>query len=808
MGFRVNSSQAGAMPGGGGPIEDRAENSFADSTREESSSPLYYRGLFSLAIIGILALWLQPLYHVGGAAEHVQLLRTLTVSAAVILAWGCPQLPRLIQAGGQLLLISLTWFWLCAASGGSGWLSAYSQEIGADTLLLLSGRVSDLSEDSRLLILVLGWGLLVSSVQQLALYRGSITLFAGVTLAYLLVLDMGYAPGNSGGILLSAGLILCLRSLGGLLRLQEQTGSQALPYGRWGAWTFTAAVLVTLAAWIAGLGFGARPAVPITLQPVLSRLEHWAEAQKPEPTAVSLTGSTGYSLEDNELGMALSPGKEAIYTVTALKAYSLRGESKAYYDGRRWIRSGAAYTPLNLLRLPEAVPELAGAASDGAGMITQRIQFAKRSPGGLPLFSAGAIADVQNILLTDGTRLGYVLADPERLSFRLPDVYGSAQVSEYTVKSALPLADPAVLRKLKGKDPEQISSLYLQLPSTLPSRVRALGRQLTAAQDNRYDAAAAVAEFLQSRYTYTLKTRVPPPGAEFTDDFLFGTRRGYCVHFATAMTVLLRSSGIPARYVQGYGPGTPVPGSAPQRYTITAGDAHAWVEVYLPGAGWVPFDPTPAAAAASASAAAALAAAPDAPPLRASAALRADALPAALPQAGGPDRAPLAAAALVLAAAVRWRRSLVLLPAVRRAGRLGRERQLRAAALAWHGLAARYGAPLPGVTAREYAYSLAIADRRLRAAVRGFVRQWEALAYGAGGAVPLAAAGPGGAKPLAAASPGRAVPLAAAPSRCAKPVAAAPEGAPPQHPAPASPTDAMDAEAFLARCLMITFRLT
>ncbi|WP_036738254.1 transglutaminase-like domain-containing protein, partial [Paenibacillus zanthoxyli] len=102
---------------------------------------------------------------------------------------------------------------------------------------------------------------------------------------------------------------------------------------------------------------------------------------------------------------------------------------------------------------------------------------------------------------------------------------------------------------------------------------------------------------LQVTYPYTLDTRVPPEGADFVDDFLFTEKKGYCVHFASAMTVLLRSSGIPARYVQGYAPGRKAAGPGPQRYMVTQGDAHAWVEVYFPGAGWVPLDPTPASAA-------------------------------------------------------------------------------------------------------------------------------------------------------------------------------------------------------------------
>lgn len=305
---------------------DLAENS---SAGKRENSPLYYRGLFSLAIMGVFGLWLLPLYRLSAAADHTQLLRLLMLSAAALLAWGCLLLPRLVQASGQFLLIFMTWYGLCAgAGGGGGWLKVYAMEkSGQDALLLLSGRISALSEDSRLLILVLGWGLLVSSVQQLALYRGSIALFTGVTLVYLLVLDMGYAVNTSGDVLVTAGLILWLRALSGLLHLQERTERPVLPYARWGARAFSAAVLVTLAAWMAGQGLGARPAAPVTLQPVLDKLEHWAAAQRPEEAGVPGTGSTGYSMEDRELGMPLTPSREAAFTVTASRPYYSRGKA-------------------------------------------------------------------------------------------------------------------------------------------------------------------------------------------------------------------------------------------------------------------------------------------------------------------------------------------------------------------------------------------------------------------------------------------------------------------------------------------------
>ncbi|MEI2394987.1 DUF4129 domain-containing protein, partial [Paenibacillus phytohabitans] len=159
------------------------------------------------------------------------------------------------------------------------------------------------------------------------------------------------------------------------------------------------------------------------------------------------------------------------------------------------------------------------------------------------------------------------------------------------------------------------------------------------------------------------------------------------------------------------------------------------------------------------------------------------------------------------------------LPAVRRAGRLSRERQLRAAALAWHGLAARYGPPLPGVTAREYADSLAIEDGRLRAAVRDFVRQWETLAYSgcAGGLAARAqpshrgAAGADLQSPCPGASGADPQPLrssAAVPLPQPLRSSAAVPVPPLRSDASAKDAEANDAAAFIARCLTITFRLT
>ncbi|OKP80510.1 hypothetical protein A3844_27320 [Paenibacillus helianthi] len=707
---------------------DPLENSQADY---RDGSPLHYRLLFSLAIMGLFMEWLLPLLRSAVEPDTQRLLYTLMFSAAALLLWGSLRLPNFLLYAVQFIMMFLTWFYICAANEGERWLGTYAAGFPEDVALLFSGHLSALSGNSRLLILVLGWGLLVCSVQQLALYRGSTALFTLVTLVYLLALDMGFTVRTTGDIIVAVGLILWMQALNSLLRLRERTGSASLPYTRWGVAALGAALVIITGAWTGGQLYGARPGGPITFQPVMTMMQNWASEQMKESyqKQQALSGNTGYSSSDAELGAPLSSSTQAVFSVFASQPSYWRGESIAYYDGRRWIRDGAAFLPVSLTGLPVFKQELSGDAG-GSRRLVQRVQFAVPSAGGLPLFGAGTVTDIRGVILEDGSRLGYVLANPEKTRFRLPEAGGTVRVAEYTVDSVLPESNPDVLAASSGMDPLSVRDEYLQLPALLPERVSKLAAQLTASAGNRYEAVTAVRDYLQSGFTYTLKTRVPPTGSDFADDFLFVTKQGYCVHFATAMTVLLRSSGIPARYVQGYGTGTLAPGSVPPRYDVTQGDAHAWVEVYFPGTGWVPFDPTPAAALAAAGGLAAdPPAAASAPPgTPASAARGADVLPA-LPQAGGNPPAPAAAALVGLAAAWRWRRSLALLPAARRAGRVSRERQLRAAALAWRGLAVRYGPPPPGVTAREYVASLAIEDARLCAALRQFIRQWEALAY-------------------------------------------------------------------------------
>ncbi|MGH2542379.1 MAG: transglutaminase-like domain-containing protein, partial [Ardenticatenaceae bacterium] len=137
--------------------------------------------------------------------------------------------------------------------------------------------------------------------------------------------------------------------------------------------------------------------------------------------------------------------------------------------------------------------------------------------------------------------------------------------------------------------PEWIARRYLILPETVPERVIALARDLTATEPTAYDRARAIERHLRT-FPYRLDLPLPPPGREIADYFLFDLKQGYCDYYATAMVVLARAAGLPARLVVGYASGRYDP--ATERYVVTEAEAHSWVEIYFPEIGWIEFEPT------------------------------------------------------------------------------------------------------------------------------------------------------------------------------------------------------------------------
>lgn len=159
--------------------------------------------------------------------------------------------------------------------------------------------------------------------------------------------------------------------------------------------------------------------------------------------------------------------------------------------------------------------------------------------------------------------------------------------SHYTVVSEVSDATAAQLRAASQAYPPEVRQRYLTLPP-IPERVHQLALQLTAPEQDPYDKAMALETYLRSM-PYTLDLPAPPSDQDAVDYFLFDARKGYCDYFASAMAVMARSVGIPARVVSGYATGE---AQADGTYLVRDSNSHSWTEVYFPPYGWIPFEPS------------------------------------------------------------------------------------------------------------------------------------------------------------------------------------------------------------------------
>ena len=161
--------------------------------------------------------------------------------------------------------------------------------------------------------------------------------------------------------------------------------------------------------------------------------------------------------------------------------------------------------------------------------------------------------------------------------------------SVYTVTSAVSLAPPSTLRTDNTNYPDWVKQRFLQVPDELPRRVRRLAEHVAGTQKNEFDRASAIEAYLR-QFPYNSQIAAPPPGTDGVDYFLFDVKQGYCDYYASAMVMMLRSIGVPARFVAGYAPGEF--NNQSEAYVVLEQNAHAWVEVFFPSYGWVQFEPT------------------------------------------------------------------------------------------------------------------------------------------------------------------------------------------------------------------------
>ena len=315
-----------------------------------------------------------------------------------------------------------------------------------------------------------------------------------------------------------------------------------------------------------------------------------------EPRNVfSLSAEGYYPQGPTQLGGPATPTNHLVMTVETSKNTLLRGAVKDEYTGRIWrdTTGGRRYLYISPrwrtlrdtlldVNLPNA--NLAGATTL---LSPQTVKITMQIGSASTLFTPQRIKD----LSTQSDMVVYFNNASELFITRDLKLDDS-----YTVEAALMQGgDPGLgtLVNAAQETPDAnysgIMERYNILPSHLEQQIFDTALRITENYQTPYDKALAIKNYLSRYYRYTLNAQAPPSNIDFVTYFLLRGKEGYCTYFASAMTVLCRAIGIPARYVEGYLAQPNESGVA----SVTGLNAHAWTEVYFSGFGWLPFDATP-----------------------------------------------------------------------------------------------------------------------------------------------------------------------------------------------------------------------
>ena len=299
-----------------------------------------------------------------------------------------------------------------------------------------------------------------------------------------------------------------------------------------------------------------------------------------DPSVGDLLGAPSSLRATPEVDMTARPrlSDRVVFTVNAPRGEFWRGQTFDSWNGHAWSQSDPRQTLLNQGGHVVAIPRDPTDTGAFSGE-TLRQTFRVATGYSNVLFAAPSPVSVETDRVLQGHPDGTVTVDG-----------GFGRGSTYTVTSRRVLATASILRAADSfTAPASVSNEFGRVPVTT-DRVRALARRITASAPTTYDKVEAMEAWLGENVRYSIRAPLAPHGVDVVDDFLFRSRVGWCEQVASSLVVMARSVGIPARLATGFVPGSR--DSLTGQFTVRERDAHAWAEIYFPGVGWQPFDPT------------------------------------------------------------------------------------------------------------------------------------------------------------------------------------------------------------------------
>ncbi|MDW0110659.1 transglutaminase TgpA family protein [Sporosarcina aquimarina] len=407
-------------------------------------------------------------------------------------------------------------------------------------------------------------------------YRKSLFLFFGMTVIFLSVVDTFTDFDASYAILRVMILGLLLLGLLYPLKLSSKNNTQ-LPLSNYFKVVAPLGGVLVLIAIVAILVPIKEPAWPDPVPYIRSA------AGFGDTGSGSGVSKVGYDEDDTSLGGAFQQDDTLVFEAYVDSRQYWRMETKDMYTTKGWEKYASE----------DSLSE----EGNFSGIMGGQVLLPPRERSDIDLYQPLPVLPYpygfQELQTTEGY---FYRLDEDTGKLEL----GTDELLDFTYRTEF-IEPEYSLKELRSTDMNELTAMeyemrqYLSLPNEVPERVGELAQDLTAEATSVYEKAQAIERYFgRSGFVYSREdVAIPKEDEDYVDQFLFETKRGYCDNFSTSMVVMLRSVGIPARWVKGFAPGEQkIDSDREKYYKVTNNQAHSWVEAYMPGIGWMPFEPT------------------------------------------------------------------------------------------------------------------------------------------------------------------------------------------------------------------------
>lgn len=526
--------------------------------------------IFYIIIFLILREWLLPIIELTNTGYFMQFLLFMVIC----LVLGIFAIPFAVS--WFIKLAYITWFIVSVYNAGQlTTMQFLSNEIKNNMNTILAGEwifVSDPFRTSLFFILI--W-MLIYLIQHWVSVRYSIYYFLLLTVFFIGTLDTFTDYDGTMAIIKVMILGLILTALLFIKRLMQAANMQK--------------------DWTSYLVYATPIIIFVTIAGIVAIYLPKSEPQWPDPvpymmgvagmggSSTQSVATVGYGDNDESLGGPFVGDNTLVYEIqTPIRQY-WRVETKDFYTSKGWVHTGDESLQ-QTLQLTDKLPlSISPGTEDIQSVQVQAIN-----------------EDYQFLLQAYGTT-SYELYDPQSVirfnggNEKMIPVINNNVVSPSSYEMTFQEPEYSYTALKNSLSSTENDSRFLQLPDGLPQRVTDLAYEITNMYESVYDKARAVENYFErSGFQYeTTNVQVPTGNQDYVDQFLFETKLGYCDNFSTSMVVLLRSVGIQARWVKGFSSGERIQEEdGMYMYQVTNNDAHSWVEAFIDGIGWVPFEPT------------------------------------------------------------------------------------------------------------------------------------------------------------------------------------------------------------------------